>query len=64
MERQEYNERVSDFMGQVKNSRKAAGVERIWFPGELEAEKRRRQLAEGIVMDDEVLVVMQEAAGK
>ncbi|MCI9075957.1 MAG: Ldh family oxidoreductase [Dorea sp.] len=64
MERQEYNERVSGFMEQVKNSRKAAGVEKILFPGELEAEKRRRQLAEGIVMDDEVLVVMQEAAGK
>lgn len=64
MEQQEYNERTADFMKQVKNSRKAAGVERILFPGELEAEKRRRQLADGIVIDDELLAVMQKAAEK
>lgn len=64
LEQQEYNKRIADFMEQVKNSRKAAGVERILFPGELEAEKRRRQLAEGIVVDDEVLAVMQKAAEK
>ena len=64
MEQQEYKERTADFMKQVKNSRKAAGVERILFPGELEAEKRRRQLADGIVMDDELLAVMQKAAEK
>lgn len=64
MTRQEYNDRIADFMGQVKGSRKAEGTERILFPGELEAEKRNRQLVEGIAIDEKLVAVMQKAAGK
>lgn len=61
MPREEYNARVADFMSQVKGSKKAVGTERILFPGELESEKRKKQLAEGIMIDDKLLAAMQEA---
>lgn len=62
MSRQEYNARMEDFMKMVKESKKAVGTERILFPGELEAERRKRQLIKGIAMDDELLAVLQKAA--
>lgn len=59
--RKEYDRRTAEFMKQVKGSRKAAGTERILFPGEMEAEKRSRQQAEGIVIEDKLLETIQSS---
>jgi L-2-hydroxycarboxylate dehydrogenase (NAD+) len=42
------------FIEEVKNSRKAPGVQRIMIPGEPEYEERKRRLAEGITIPEEV----------
>ena len=40
---------------EIKESRRAAGVERIYIPGEIEAECAERRLVEGIPIPDEVV---------
>jgi L-2-hydroxycarboxylate dehydrogenase (NAD+) len=42
------------FIEEVKNSRKAPGVQRIMIPGQPEYEERKRRLAEGIPIPEEV----------
>ncbi|SFN05721.1 Ldh family oxidoreductase [Thermodesulforhabdus norvegica] len=39
----------------IRNSRKARGVERIFLPGEIEAERARHSLKNGIAVDDRVI---------
>ena len=60
--RKEYDRRMAEFMKEVKGSRKAAGTERILFPGELESEKRSRQQADGIVIEDRLLETIQNSS--
>ena len=51
---QSFQAQTRKFIEQVKNSRRAPGFERIMIPGEPEYEERRRRLAEGIVISDEI----------
>lgn len=60
--RKEYDRRMAEFMKEVKGSRKAAGTERILFPGELESEKRSRQQVDGIVIEDRLLETIQNSS--
>lgn len=53
---------VQDFISYVKSSRKAAGVEEILIPGELEYRNEKRQLANGIAVSDGVWKQIEEAA--
>lgn len=46
--REEYLERMDTLLETVRNSEKAAGVDRIWTPGEIEALKEVKQRNEGI----------------
>lgn len=40
---------------QIQSSRRAAGVERLYAPGQLEAETEQRYRQEGIPLNDETL---------
>jgi len=51
----EFTRRVDGLCRELRDSPKAAGSDRVYLPGELEWERRRRALAEGIVLPDDVL---------
>ncbi|HEX5415020.1 MAG TPA: Ldh family oxidoreductase, partial [Chloroflexota bacterium] len=50
-----FKERVDGIIREIHESRRAPGVERIYSPGELEAETERRYRAEGIPLPVETL---------
>ena len=48
----------------IKKSRKAKGVSRIYLPGEIEFEKEKKSMAEGIELSDSVAGSLNSASGK
>ena len=44
-----YVERVENMITEIKGAKRASGVEKIYFPGEIEAEKYNKCKAEGYV---------------
>lgn len=59
----EFKARVQKFVTQLKESRKAPGVEEILVPGEPEFRTREKRLREGIPIADEVWVELKRIAG-
>jgi L-2-hydroxycarboxylate dehydrogenase (NAD+) len=51
---EEFEQRVAAFIRQIKESKKAPGVDEILLPGEPELRTRERRLREGIPISDEV----------
>jgi len=45
---------IQSYMSSIKESKKAKGVSRIYLPGEIELEKEKKSLAEGIELSDSV----------
>ncbi len=45
----EYKKRVDDMIDEIKNSKKAEGIEKIYYPGEIEMEKLAKCLNDGFV---------------
>ena len=57
----EYKKRVDDMIDEIKNSKKAEGVSRIYYPGEIEMGKLKKCIEEGYVnIADETM----ESVGK
>ncbi|MEX2264670.1 MAG: Ldh family oxidoreductase [Bryobacteraceae bacterium] len=57
-----FRERVDGIVRQIRGSRRAAGVGKIYAPGELEAETESRYRKEGIPLNDATLDGLREAA--
>ena len=57
-----FKHRVDGIIRQIRQSRPAPGVERIYAPGELEAELEARYRAEGIPLNDATLAGIASAA--
>lgn len=54
--------RAAELAGAVRGSARAPGTERIWTPGEPEAERARSQLAAGVTVDTVVIDELRAAA--
>ena len=53
---EEYKKRVDDMIDEIKASRKAQGIEKIFFPGEIEMGKMAKCLENGFVeISDETM---------
>ncbi len=52
---EEFRARVDALVRDVRSSERAAGVERIWLPGEPEHERRAERLRDGIPLPDALL---------
>lgn len=52
MSREEFGERMEVLYERVVGSEKAAGVERVWFPGEIELVTEERRRVEGIPLTE------------
>ncbi|MHB1468188.1 MAG: Ldh family oxidoreductase [Solirubrobacteraceae bacterium] len=61
-EREAFRARVEELAMQVLASPRAAGVERVRLPGEIESERDARAVAEGIELPGSVLAGLREAA--
>ncbi len=46
---------IKDYIDGIKSSKKAGGVDKIYMPGEIEADKERNSLENGIQVDDGVI---------
>jgi LDH2 family malate/lactate/ureidoglycolate dehydrogenase len=57
----EFAARMDTALTQIRTSRKAEGVERIYAPGDLEAELRAAYTADGIPLNDETIAGLREA---
>jgi len=57
-----FRERVDKMIGDVRQAPKAKGSERIYVPGEIEWEKRREALANGIALPADVLASLRGLA--
>lgn len=57
-----FRSRVDGIIRQIRDSRRAEGVERIYAPGGPEAETERRSRQEGIPLNDATLAALDEAA--
>jgi len=55
MSLQQFNSLMKGYLASIKESKKANGVSRIYLPGEIEFEKERKSLAEGIELSDSVV---------
>jgi LDH2 family malate/lactate/ureidoglycolate dehydrogenase len=51
----QFGELIKSYGESIRGSRKAGGVSRIYLPGEIEFEKEKKGLAEGIELDDSVV---------
>ena len=58
----EFKRRMDELIRQVRNAPKAKGAERIWLPGEMEHEARRRALKDGMILPDHVMLRLQGLA--
>ena len=57
-----FRKRVDGVVAEVHNSRRAPGVDRLYVPGELEAETERRYQRDGIPLNDETPTAIADAA--
>ncbi|MBR3862759.1 MAG: Ldh family oxidoreductase [Clostridia bacterium] len=54
-----YNDRVEKMIDEIKAAKKAEGVEKIYYPGEIEQEKMARCLADGYIdINDETMATI------
>ena len=60
----EFKRRVDGVCREIRAAPKAAGSDRIYLPGEIEWDRRRRALAEGIVLPDDVMQYLSALAGE
>ena len=51
----EFKQRMDEMIRNIKNTPKAKGADRIWLPGEMEWERRKVALREGILLPEIVL---------
>jgi len=61
---EEYKNEMSILIDWVKSSKKMPGFDKIYFPGEIEAETRAQREAEGIYLEDPTWNAIVEAAEK
>jgi LDH2 family malate/lactate/ureidoglycolate dehydrogenase len=55
---------VNEYAAAIRNSQKAVGVERIFLPGEIEADKADASLSQGIEMDSQIIEKINALLGK
>jgi LDH2 family malate/lactate/ureidoglycolate dehydrogenase len=55
---------VKEYAAAIRNSKKAVGVERIFLPGEIEAEKAEASKSEGIEVDSQIIEKINELLRK
>jgi len=55
MPRAHFETLLSDYVASIRNSRKAAGVERIFVPGEIEADKAEASQSQGLEVDSQII---------
>jgi len=60
----EFKARTDQMIREIRASKRAAGTERIYLPGEIEWERKQLRLAEGIPMPAGVVEQMHEAAAQ
>ncbi|WP_028308140.1 Ldh family oxidoreductase [Desulfitibacter alkalitolerans] len=60
----EFINRLRDYVGQIKSSKKAAGTQAILIPGEIEEKRYLESKEKGIVLGDETVKVLKELADK
>ena len=60
----EFLNRVEDLKSDVRSSRTAPGVTRIYLPGEFEMECRRKRLEEGIQIEADLIFELESLAGE
>lgn len=51
----EFKARMDEVIDQIHHSRRAPGVERIYVPGEIEADSARQRRLEGIPLEDKII---------
>jgi len=51
----QFKQLMDSYIGSIKKSKKAKGVSRIYLPGEIEFEKEKENLAEGIELNESVV---------
>jgi LDH2 family malate/lactate/ureidoglycolate dehydrogenase len=51
---QQFKERIESYITSIKQSKKAEGVSQIYLPGEIELERERQSLKEGIEISAEI----------
>jgi len=54
-ETEDFRSRMDDWIRFIRGSRRAAGVERIWLPGEKECETRMQRLRDGIPLNAKMI---------
>jgi ureidoglycolate dehydrogenase (NAD+) len=57
-----FAQRVETLIEEIHQAPRAAGVERLFVPGEMEWERHARAMAQGIPLPPDVLGSLQEAA--
>lgn len=57
-----FKKRMAELIHEIKNAPKAKGIERIYLPGEMELENRKRALREGIKLPESVIVKLKGLA--
>jgi LDH2 family malate/lactate/ureidoglycolate dehydrogenase len=57
-----FHERISELVKEIHDAPKADGAERIFLPGEMECEKRRAALEEGIALPEDVRLTLLDLA--
>lgn len=58
----EFKKRVDEDIDYIKNSPKAKGKDKIYIPGEIEMERRKKALKSGVVMPDDAVESLEELA--
>ncbi len=58
----EFKRRIDHVIAEIRRAPRAAGAERIYLPGDFEAENRERALAEGIVLPPDVVANLEGLA--
>jgi len=51
---QEFRKRVDELIRRIRSAPKAQGSDRIWLPGEIEAEKMKAALVHGVALPKDV----------
>jgi LDH2 family malate/lactate/ureidoglycolate dehydrogenase len=64
MPRQQFNQLIKPYLASIKGSRRAKGVSRIYLPGEIEFEKERQSLSEGIEISPTVAKTLNQLLEK
>jgi LDH2 family malate/lactate/ureidoglycolate dehydrogenase len=58
----EFTKRVEEMVRRIRGAAKAKGSDRVWLPGEMEAERMKHSLAHGMVLPPDVLASLRGLA--